>query len=284
MAVRLVRQRDAEQPRHLGRPRAGRVHDLVRANRHLALGRPHPRGPAAANADAVDARAARLEADDLVPGRDLDAELLRRLRVAPDERPGEDHAVVRVVAGRLETRDVELRHEAPRLFGGEHACGQAAVVLERDARLESLSKGRRARQKEVPALAKPDVDLHLRGELAAHADAVEHQAHVGLARPLRANAAAVASAGASAEVTLVDDRDLRHAHLGQVVGDREAHDPGPDDDDVGVIAHGGSPAKIPPRTRNRLIERRSARGPVSAAGKGVYVPSVLSCGGNSKVR
>ena len=57
-------------------------------------------------------RARRLEADDVGERRDLDAELSRGLRVAPDERPREDDAVVGVVARRDDAVDVELGDDA----------------------------------------------------------------------------------------------------------------------------------------------------------------------------
>src|SRR5271169_6368988 len=72
------------------------------------------------HADALDAGAPRVEADDLVPVDHLDAELARGLRVSPNEGPREDDAVVRVVAGRLDAGDVELRHDAPGLSRREH--------------------------------------------------------------------------------------------------------------------------------------------------------------------
>ncbi len=239
VAVGLVGQRDAQQLRDLGRPGARGVDDRVRADG----GGGHVEGlagrTALAHAHAGDARAMRLEPHDVVPRDHLHAELRRGLRVPPHERPREDDAVVGVVAGRLDAADVELGHDALRLGRREHARGQAAVVLQLHARLELGADGRRAGDEEVAALAEPDVDLHAAREVAAHADAVLHQAHVGLARPLRANPAAVATAGAAAEVAAVDDRDVAHAQLGQVVRDRQAHDAGPDDDDGGVVAHGG---------------------------------------------
>jgi hypothetical protein len=115
--------------------------------------------------------------------------------------------------------------------------GRPHAFCSRDALLERRGWHRVAREEEVAALAEPHVDLHLRRELAAHADALLHEAHVVLARPLRAHAAAVSPARAAAQVAAVDDGDVRHASRGEVVRDREAHDAGPHDDDVGVVAH-----------------------------------------------
>src|SRR5690606_7649877 len=56
-----------------------------------------------------------------------------------------------------------------------------------------------------------------------------------LAGELRAHAAAVAPARAAAQVAAVDDEDVGRAEMaGEVVGDRQAHDAGADDDDVGL--------------------------------------------------
>jgi len=95
-----------------------------------------------------------------------------------------------------------------------------------------------AHDEEVAALAEPHVDLHLTREVATDADALLHEAHVRLGRPLCAHAAAVAPARAAAEIAAVDDGDLRHTKAREVVGDRKAHDPRADDDDVRFAPHG----------------------------------------------
>jgi len=239
--MRRVREIDPEHPGDGGRPRARGVHDSVRANGLLVEGRrgtgPRAGHDAWAHAHAIDSCAGRFEADDFVPSGDLDAQLAGCLRITPYKWPRKDDAVVRVVARHLDRPRVELRHDATRLRCREQARRQATFVLQCDTLLETFPRGARAREKEVSALAKPDVNFHFRSELATHANALEHQPHVGLARPLRSHATSIAPACAAAKIRAIDDRHVGEALLGEVIRHREPHDPGADHDDVRAISH-----------------------------------------------
>ena len=181
--------------------------------------------------------------------------LRRRLREAPHEGPREDDAVVGVVARRDDAVGRELGDDLLRLARREHARREPALVLQLAALLERAPPLLAAREEQVAALAEPDVDLELAREVPAHADALLHQPHVRLARPLRAHAAAVAPARAAAQVALVDDGDVAHAEPREVVGDRQAHDARADHDDLGVISHA---IVSPPVRRSCSANLRSA--------------------------
>src|SRR5260370_42552332 len=103
---------------------------------------------------------------------------------------------------------VELGHVVLGLAGREHAGHEAALVLHAHALLERAPLLFGAREKKIAPLPKPDVDLHLAREVAADADAFLHQAHVRLARPLRATPAAVAPAATAPHARSHDDDDV----------------------------------------------------------------------------
>src|SRR5205823_7535192 len=93
---------------------------------------------------------------------------------------------------------VELGHDFARFLRRQNARHETALVLHADARFERATFFLRANEKEVAALSEPHVDLHLAREVAADANALLHEPHVRLARPLRAHAPAVATARAAA--------------------------------------------------------------------------------------
>jgi hypothetical protein len=185
---------------------------------------------------------------------DRHAEVLARLRVTPHERPGKDHAVVRVVAGGDDPRRIQLGDDLARLGAVDHPRRDPVLLLQRHRLRQLLGALLAAGEEEVPALAEPDVDPHLGGEVLAEPDRVLHQTHVGLARPLRPHPAAVAPGGAAAEVALLDHDDPLHAELGQVPRRGQPHDPTTDDDDVGLVGE-----------RRRRAHRGSSSSSISAA-------------------
>src|SRR5262249_20799185 len=85
VAMRAIRELDADEARDFGRPRTARVHHFVRGDDALV------------RAYRVDAGARDVDRFHGGEGRDVDAELAGRLREAPHERPREDDAVVGVV-------------------------------------------------------------------------------------------------------------------------------------------------------------------------------------------
>jgi hypothetical protein len=99
---------------------------------------------------------------------------------------------------------------------------------------QALLAGLGAREEQVAALAKPQVDAEVLREAAALVDALHHQAHVAGVAPLHAHAAAVAARRAAHEVAALDHRDRQLGGAREVVGEREAHDAGADDRHVDV--------------------------------------------------
>src|SRR5262249_19842936 len=85
---------------------------------------------------------------------------------------------------------------------------------------------------EVALLREHDVEVEFAGEAFVELDGlvVERDALGGAV--VGADDGGVASAGAAAEVALVEDGDAGDAAFGEVVGDGEAVDAGADDDDV----------------------------------------------------
>src|SRR5262249_2984948 len=90
-----------------------------------------------------------------------------------------------------------------------------------------------AAEKEVAALAEPDVDLELLREVLAERDRLLHEPDVELGRPLLSHAAAVSPRRAGGEIAPLEDDDVGEAEPRQVVGDGQPDDPWADDDEVG---------------------------------------------------
>src|SRR6185369_3317962 len=107
---------------------------------------------AAIGYNCIDASAGGFEADDVGESGDLDAELFRRLGVAPQKRPGEDDAVVGVEAGGANIVDVELGDDRSRFFRRQHAGDKTAIVLDSNALLERAHLFVAMREKQVAAL------------------------------------------------------------------------------------------------------------------------------------
>jgi hypothetical protein len=171
---------------------------------------------------------------------DLDAALLGGARVAPQERPGKNDRVGRVVAGGREAAGgvhVQLGDDRLRLGGRDHPRGHAAAVLDLDVAGQRFRYRVGAGEEQVAAPAHPDVHPHLFGEVGADLHRLLHEANVHLRRPLLAHAAAVAPRRPPGEIVAVDDHDPLAPPRRQVVGDGEAHDPRPHDRDLGVV-HG----------------------------------------------
>src|SRR5262249_361167 len=124
-----------------------------------------------------------------------------------------------------------------RLAWREHLRLEPALALQLAALLERAAALLGASEEQVAALTKPDVDLELAREVLTHPDALLHQPDVRFARPLRADACAVAPACAAAEVALVDYRNVGHAEPGEVIGDRQAHDARADHDNLSAVLH-----------------------------------------------
>ncbi len=108
-------------------------------------------------------------------------------------------------------------------------------TLELRRRGEVLCARLVAREKQIAATAEPHVHAHLGGEVGAELEGLLHQADVRVARPLRAQSAAVASRRARTEIAALDDDDASEAELREVERRRQAHDPRADDHHVGRL-------------------------------------------------
>ncbi len=261
VAVRLVRQIDAEHPRDAratrrpprSRPCASRGSGpaAVRSGALAGAARRRPRR----RRSAVRATARRPR----VNVRDLDAELPRRLREAPDERPREDDPVVRVVARGDDAVGVEL---------GDDARAPRAGVSIRVARPHSFwsctlaSSARRissvrARKRYPPC--RNQTLIFISRANSRHIRMLSCISRTfALARPLRPDPSAVAPARAAAQVALVDDDDARLAlpEPREVVGDRQPHDARADDDDLRALGQGhGAPGSRLRHSRRRCRRR-----------------------------
>jgi hypothetical protein len=224
--MRMAWKLDADHACELGAPRAGRADHTARLDR------------AAVGHDGGDAVVFGFEIRDRGVGVKVDTETHALARIAPDERPWKDDAVVRVVARGDDAARVELGNELLHFGGIDHARGQTVLALELHRRSERLGDAVAAGHEEIAALAKPDVDAHPRRKLGATLDRLAHQANVRVGRPLRAYAAAVSPRRAAAQIRAIDDDDPIDAEAGKVVGDGEAHDAGADDDDARFVGKG----------------------------------------------
>jgi hypothetical protein len=191
---------------------------------------------AALRRDTRDASARELHGFDAAKSVDVDAERSRAFGVAPHERPRKYHGVVGVEARRHDAARLELRHDVSRSLGVDQARVEAELALKLDALRELGGSLFVARQEQVAALPEPGVDAVLVREFLAVLEALAHEAHVGFARPLRAHAAAVATARAAAQVTRVEHQDAAlRVLLGEVIRRGQPHDAGADDHDIGGI-------------------------------------------------
>ncbi len=152
MANRTVGQRAAREARHARRPGAGRADD---ASRREPPRRCREHEVVAPSFDGGYRHAC----------LDLHAPPLGRARVSPEERPGEDDRVGRVVAGG--DKPVASPVACPISSSGtrsrasssaSHPRGQVAAVLQRDVVLEAGAGRLGAGQEQVAAPAHPDVD------------------------------------------------------------------------------------------------------------------------------
>src|SRR5437763_2279849 len=163
----------------------------------------------------------------------------RAVGISPEERPGEDAAVVRVPGSRDEFRGIELGNDLGGLAGRDHAGGETVPLLEFGAVLDAAQRLIVVRQEQVAAAAEPDVDPELLREAGHEGDGFLGQLDQRGRRPLRAHAAAVAARRALAEVAALEDQDAPRPQASEVPGQRQAHDAAPDDDDVHPLRQRG---------------------------------------------
>lgn len=216
--VGAVGKGDADQLGDLGGPGPGGVDDPLGGDGTLG------------GLDNKGMGAAHVDAGDLGEGVDLHAHFSGGLGVAPQERPGEDDSIEWVIASCTEGAGVELGDDFLGFFGGQDAGGDAELVLQGDVALHVGEFGFGAGQKQVAALAKPDVDAELAGEIAANVDGFLHEADVELGGPLHADAAAVSARCAAGQVRLLQDVDIAAAPASEFIGQAKAHDAAADDD------------------------------------------------------
>src|SRR5262249_13803388 len=136
-----------------------------------------------------------------------------------------------------EAGGVELGDDLERFARREHARGHAVVVLQLDVLLEARGLGLVFGEKQIAALAQPDVDAELLGESLADGERLLHELDVPSRRPLLADAAAVAPRRAAREISALDDHDVAHVAHGQVVRDRKTDHAPADDGDVAGRLH-----------------------------------------------
>src|SRR5450432_2801509 len=86
------------------------------------------------------------------------AERASALRVPPDEGPGKNYGVARVVARSEHTFARQLRHDFRNLRGGEQLAVDATAILQLDVLGELRRAGLAARQEQIAPCAKPGVD------------------------------------------------------------------------------------------------------------------------------
>src|SRR5256885_1040888 len=137
-----------------------------------AGGDPHPVGrhAPAIRLHRAHAAFAHLDSGRAGEGFDQRATLARAVGVAPEEGPGEHHAVLRVPGGGDELRGVELRHDLARLPRPDHAGRKAVPLLQIGAVLDPVQGLLVVGEEQVTSLAQPDVDPELLGEAAHELD------------------------------------------------------------------------------------------------------------------
>src|SRR5207248_8212651 len=106
----------------------------------------------------------------------------------------------------------------------DHARGKAVPLLEIGAVLDAAQRLVVVREEEVTAAAEPDIDPELLSEAAHEGDGFLRQLDQRGRRPLRPDAAAVASRRALAEIAALEHQDAPGAQAGQVPRQRKAHD------------------------------------------------------------
>src|SRR5207237_5046366 len=102
-----------------------------------------------------------LQAGDARERLDSRSALARAVGIAPEERPGEHHAVVRVPGGGEKTGRVQLRDQRSRLAGIDEARGEPVALVQLHARLDAGHRLPIVREEDVSAAPEPDVDAQL---------------------------------------------------------------------------------------------------------------------------
>src|SRR6266850_1932433 len=230
---------------HGGAPGAGGDHHPVRRDAPaIRLHRP-------------DAAFAHLDSGRAGEGLHQGATLARAVGVAPEEGPGEHHAVLRIPGGGDELRGVELRHDLARLPRPDHAGGEAVPLLQICAVLDPPQRLLVVGEEQVSSLAQPDVDPQLLGKAAHELDRLLRQLDQRRRGPLGPDAAAVPARGSLAQVAALEDQDAPCTAPRQVPRQREPHDPAPDDRHV-----------HPVRQRSLRLERVRSLAPGGAQAGG----------------
>ncbi len=218
--------------------------------------------------DRRDTAPARLDARHARERMHRDAQGLRALRVAPHERPRKYHRVTRIVARGLHALGRQLGHHLRDARVRQELAVHATAILQLHIGRELRRRLRRARQKQIPARAKPSVDLVPLRKLTKQRKALAHQPNVDLTRPLRAHAAAVPPARPTTQVTRVQHRDPRNPVLRrQMIRDRQPHDARPNHHHIRVTRQGVThPAKCSANSQEW-----------APAGFATHLPAPLRC-------
>ena len=230
----LVGQPHSGQRGDLRAPRAGGEHhrlagDAAAVGHHLRARRPPET----------------LEPGHAVKVSIAHAALLRRLRVAPQERPGKDDAVV-WVEGASSTPFMVSSGTMSRAPLGREDPGlrRRACCEARRSRSRRSRDLRAPREEEVAALPQPDVDPHLASEAASSARWCGGRARCWSPCPtasaLRRRCARWLRRRGSP--SRAPPRRCT-PQLGEVVGQRQPHDPAADDDHLGPRGSGLGGAK-----------------------------------------
>ena len=148
--------------------------------------------------------------------------------------------------GARQVVDTQPRHELGRLRGRDEPRRDTLLVLQPDIRFESLERRLAVRSKEISAAAERQRDARRKAAvgLPPERDGLDCEAAGDACAPLLPDTARLHSGGAGANTGAVDDDDLDAARP-QVACDREAHDPGTDDD----AAHARSMAEAASRDK-----------------------------------
>ncbi len=169
-----------------------------------------------------------------VPCRMRDALGCGRACVGLDNRLRRSVAVDGAVRRCQEVRRLERRDHRLDVVGRDQLGGHSEVLLEWRARLlEALDVDLVREQEEVAvALVVDAADPVERLELGHRA---QRDLHVELIRELRADAARRLARRAAGERLPLEQDDVLHPLLGQVVGDARAHGTATDDHDLGSL-------------------------------------------------
>src|SRR5205823_2528520 len=176
-----------------------------------------------------------IQAGDAGEGLHLYATPPRAFRVPPKKRPGKDHSVLGIPGSRDELRSVELRHDFARLARRDHPRRQAVLLLQLRAVLDAPQRLVVVGEEKIAALAQPDIDAQLLREMTHEVDRFLGQLDQRRRGPLRADAAAVASGSALAEIAALEHQDALPALRGEVPCQRQTHDAAADDRHVGAL-------------------------------------------------